>query len=56
MEMKAECIGSPTLLPLQIYLVAVGDRHGDAVLIGDVVGAVIWGARAGPGGAATCRV
>ena len=38
------------------YLRVVGDRHSDAVLIGDVVGAVIRGARAWAGGAATCRV
>lgn len=40
----------------QRYLSAVGDRHRDAVLIGDVVGAVIRGARARTRGAATCRV
>lgn len=38
------------------YLCVVGDRHGDAILIGDVVGAVIRGAWAWAGGAATRRV
>lgn len=51
MEMKESNLGL-----FEIYLSAVGDRHGDAVLVGDVVGAVIWGARPRPGGAATCRV
>lgn len=38
------------------YLRVVGHWHSDAVLIGDVVGAVIWRARARAGCAATCRV
>lgn len=40
----------------QIYLSVVGDRHRDAVLTGDVVGAVIGGAWARARGAATRRV
>lgn len=40
----------------RIYLDVVGDWHGDAVLTGDVVGAVIRGAWARARGAATCRV
>lgn len=40
----------------QIYLSVVGDWHGDAVLTGDVVGAVIRGAWARARSAATCRV
>lgn len=39
-----------------MYLHVVGDGHSDAVLVGDVVGAVVWGAGAGAGGAAACRV
>lgn len=39
------------------YLAAVGDgRHGDAVLVGDVVGAVVGGAWTRAGGAAARRV
>lgn len=38
------------------YLRVVGDWHSDAVLIRDVVGAVIWRAWARAGCAATCRV
>ncbi len=40
----------------ECYLRVVGDWHSDAVLIGDVVGAVIRGAWAWAGGAATRRV
>lgn len=40
----------------QTYLSVVGDWHRDAVLTGDVVGAVIRGAGARARGAATCRV
>lgn len=40
----------------EIYLAVVGDWHRDAILIGDIVGAVIRGAWARAGGAATCRV
>lgn len=39
------------------YLAAVGDgRHGDAVLVGDVVGAVVGGTGSRARGAAACRV
>lgn len=41
---------------LEIYLAVVGDWHRDAILTGDIVGAVIRGAWARAGGAATCRV
>lgn len=40
----------------EIYLAVVGDWHRDAILTGDIVGAVIRGAWARAGGAATCRV
>lgn len=41
---------------LEIYLDVVGDWHRDAIFTWDIVGAVIRGAWARAGGAATCRV